>query len=575
MLRRSRRYEPTTPKETPPIAPPPRDGARERTREILETAQDAFISIDDHGLITDWNPQAEVTFGWSRQEAIGRELAATIIPEAYREAHRKGLERFRDTGEGSVLDQRLELTAIHRGGREFPVEFTISALRSDEGYWCHAFLRDISERRLAESYMKTQHEATRVLAESASVAEAMPALLEAIGAGMGWSVGALWTPVDGDGAKGLRCSSFWHDPETPAVEFARASMEMTLMPGVGLPGRVWLRREPAWLPDVLVDPNFPRADAAAASGLHAAVCLPIRHGDEMLAAMEFFSEELRPPDRALVEMVDALIGQIGQFMQRKRAEDEADRLKAEFFALVSHELRTPLTSIIGYLDLLVETEEKVLTGRGRQYLDVLSRNTVRLDKLVADLLLLTQVEAGTFTVEPAEAELGSIARNSVESALPAAAERGIELRLLSVDTADCAGDATRLGQAVDNLISNALKFTDAGGQVDVRVRNLGDEGIIEVADTGAGIPAEERDQLFDRFSRGTRAKLQEAQGAGLGLAIAKAVIEAHGGTIEVTSEEGAGTSFRLRLPLRAMASPQPQPQPQRHDQPAPAGPQVV
>ncbi|MBA2764850.1 MAG: PAS domain S-box protein [Thermoleophilaceae bacterium] len=120
-----------------------------QTRQILATAHDAFVSIDGEGTIIDWNPQAEASFGWSREEALGRELATTIIPEGNREAHTRGLARFLETGEGKVVGKRLELTALNRDGYEFPVELTISPLMTDRGYIFNAFLRDISERKRA------------------------------------------------------------------------------------------------------------------------------------------------------------------------------------------------------------------------------------------------------------------------------------------------------------------------------------------------------------------------------------------------------------------------------------------
>jgi two-component system, sensor histidine kinase and response regulator len=122
-----------------------------QTRQILETAHDAFISIDAGGLITDWNPQAQASFGWSRQEALGRELAATVVPEGHRDAHRQGLDRFLATGERQVLGKRLELMALHRNGREFPIELTISPLKTEQGYTFNAFLRDITEPKLAQA----------------------------------------------------------------------------------------------------------------------------------------------------------------------------------------------------------------------------------------------------------------------------------------------------------------------------------------------------------------------------------------------------------------------------------------
>ena len=126
----------------------------ERFRGLLEGAHEAFVSIDAEGLITSWNAEAETTFGWPREEAIGRELAETIIPERFREMHRQGLERFRATGEGRVINRLLELSALHREGREFPVELTISPQRVDGEWHFNAFIRDVSERREQEQAVR-------------------------------------------------------------------------------------------------------------------------------------------------------------------------------------------------------------------------------------------------------------------------------------------------------------------------------------------------------------------------------------------------------------------------------------
>jgi diguanylate cyclase (GGDEF)-like protein/PAS domain S-box-containing protein len=135
--------------------------AEERARRVVEDAHEAFVSIDASGMITDWNPQAETTFGWSRAEALGRSLADTVIPERYRAAHRAGLERFLETGEGRVLGKRLELEALHRDGHEFPVELSIAAVRVGDGYAFNALLHDISARKRAERAVQEAEERFR------------------------------------------------------------------------------------------------------------------------------------------------------------------------------------------------------------------------------------------------------------------------------------------------------------------------------------------------------------------------------------------------------------------------------
>jgi PAS domain S-box-containing protein len=229
---------------------------------------------------------------------------------------------------------------------------------------------------------------------------------------------------------------------------------------------------------------------------------------------------------------------------------ELDRMKDEFVALVSHELRTPLTSIRGYLELLLDDAEEIEAVH-RDWLSVIDRNSERLLALVEDLLLKAQVNAGKIALTLADADLAAIVEQSVRAAAPAAAARDLELTSSIETLPPAAVDAVRVGQVVDNLVSNALKFTPAGGSVDVRAFARDSRIRVEVADTGPGISADEQQRLFERFFRTTQAQTDAVPGVGLGLSIAKAIIEAHGGTITCTSEAGAGATFALELPARS------------------------
>jgi PAS domain S-box-containing protein len=228
----------------------------------------------------------------------------------------------------------------------------------------------------------------------------------------------------------------------------------------------------------------------------------------------------------------------------------AARLKEEFFALVSHELRTPLTSIAGYLELVMDPDDYELDPVQRRHLGVVERNAKRLQRLVGDLLFVAQFEAGALALESSLTQIEDVAAESVESARPKADELGIELRLNAERVPACMGDAGRLGQTFDNLISNALKFTPAGGRVDVRVLDRNDRVAIEVADTGLGISPVDQARLFERFYRTPSATDLAIPGVGLGLSISRAIVEGHGGTISVKSDEGRGTTFTIELPLK-------------------------
>ncbi|MDF1479564.1 ATP-binding protein [Leifsonia sp. H3M29-4] len=229
---------------------------------------------------------------------------------------------------------------------------------------------------------------------------------------------------------------------------------------------------------------------------------------------------------------------------------EVARLKDEFVGLISHELRTPLSSILGYLELMRDDEQHPLSAEHLQYLSVAERNANRLLRLVGDLLFTAQVESGRFPLDSRDTALAAIVLASIESGRPMADAAGVEL-VSHVPAGELLvhGDPVRLGQAIDNLISNAIKFTPRGGIVTVALEAASAQAVISVSDTGMGIPASDMDQLFSRFFRATTATRNAVPGVGLGLTITKAIVTAHEGEMAVESEEGVGTRFSMRLPL--------------------------
>jgi PAS domain S-box-containing protein len=230
---------------------------------------------------------------------------------------------------------------------------------------------------------------------------------------------------------------------------------------------------------------------------------------------------------------------------------ELDRLKDEFISLVSHELRTPLTSIRGYLELLLDGGGGELSEDQARFLAVVDRNSKRLMHLVGDLLFLAQVEAGKLMLELGDVDLDDLVAECVEAAKPIADENGIDLTAVIEPTPVMVGDRGRLGQVLDNLVSNALKFTAEGGAVYVRMATRDGEAVVEVEDNGIGIAKDDQDQLFERFFRSSEATERAIPGTGLGLTIAKAIVERHGGSIEVESAPGEGTTMRVRLPVQS------------------------
>jgi PAS domain S-box-containing protein len=231
----------------------------------------------------------------------------------------------------------------------------------------------------------------------------------------------------------------------------------------------------------------------------------------------------------------------------REAAAELERAKSEFLSSVSHELRTPLTSILGYAALLREDTEGVVDAGN--HIDVIERNAGRQLRLVEDLLSIARIQAGEFEVNLMPVDLAEVVRLGVEAMRPAAGEAGLRLGLECEGAAKVLGDADRLDQVLANLLSNAIKFTPAGGRIEVRLATGPEQATLTVTDDGPGIQPQERARLFERLFRGDDVKRLQVSGAGLGLAIARSIVEAHDGAIAVRSQPSGGATFEITLPL--------------------------
>ena len=223
------------------------------------------------------------------------------------------------------------------------------------------------------------------------------------------------------------------------------------------------------------------------------------------------------------------------------------KVKDDFVASVSHELRTPLTSIMGFLDLVLD--EETVDPQVRRNLEVAKRNSERLLCLVSDLLLTAQADEGYIALDVEQVDASSLVRESVAEIEQRAVAQGLTLRHTIQPALLVHGDAVRLRQIVDNLLTNAVKYTPAGGTVSVAVEGGVSDLWLKVSDTGIGIAPEDLGRLFMKFFRTKEAEDRAIQGIGLGLAITRSIVEAHGGTILVESEPGRGSTFVVRLPL--------------------------
>ena len=490
---------------------------------IVESSDDAIMSASLDLTFTSWNRGAERLFGYSAEEMLGKPITLLMPPERQKEA--LTLTR-RVVDEQRVIN--LETVRVREDGSPIDIAYTYSPIRDSTGavVGVSAIGQDITDRKRAEAAIRESEEQFRALVGN------VPGVI------FRCALDADWT-----------------------MEFLSEAMADIS----GYPSSDFIGNRVRTFTSVVHPEDRAPLEKAVGDGSSYSVEYRILHANGDVRWVLERGQAVRDAQGQVW-----LTGAIFDVSDRKRAEAERerlladlaernerllelDRLKDEFIALVSHELRTPLTSIRGYTELLLDGEAGALGDDQRQFLGVVERNAHRLLHLVGDLLFLAQVEAGKLVLDVGAVDLGAIASESVEAARPQADTKGITLTLATGPVPLVAGDRARIGQLLDNLVSNAIKFTPESGRVDVRVRTLRKRAVVEVRDSGIGIPANERQHLFQRFYRTSTATEQAIQGTGLGLAISKAIVDAHDGRITLTSEEDVGTTFRVELPLGRFA----------------------
>jgi PAS domain S-box-containing protein len=536
----------------------------ERIRLIIETSLEAVITMDADGSITGWNPQAERVFGWAPQEVLGRSLGDTIVPERNREEHRRGIQHFLATGVGPVLNQRIEVMALHRNGREFPVELTISAAQLGSTVLFSGFVRDLTDRKRAERRQAVQIAVARVLAETTTLNEWVSPLLEAIGVSTGWDLAELWT-VDAE-AHLLRWGGNWHTPGLEVGAFETISQDLTFASGADVPGRVWATVEPVWMPDTLADLHPARAAAARQLGLRAALGFPVRGTSSVTAILVCFSRSVRPPDDDLLAVMEDVSSRLGQFIEQQRAQEalhaaethvrQLQRLEAvgRLAGGVAHDFNNLLTVILGRGAILLS---RLPAGHPlRRDIELMKKTAERAAALTKQLLAFSRKQM----LAPKVLDLNTVV-SGITTMLQRLIGEDIELVFRAGSgLGRVKADPGQIEQVIANLVVNARDAMPDGGHLTIETANVelgehyarqhvgvqaGSYVMLGVSDTGTGMDRETQARVFEPFFT----TKEPGKGTGLGLSTVYGIVKQSGGNIWVYSEPGTGTTFKVYLPL--------------------------
>ena len=292
----------------------------EQTR-LLDLSNEAILVRDAQDRITYWNDGARELYGYSREEALGKvthKLLRTVHSQSLTDIRKKLERQNRWSG---------ELTHTCKDGRKVIVISRWSVDRDARGKPASILETntEITDRKRAEHRTAVNLAVARILSESPALTDAAPRILQAVCQTLGWEVGGFWMPVPNGSV--LRCLKIWESRVGKFPKFKAVSRKLKLAPGVGLPGRIWRNLKPVWVSDITKDTNFPRASVAAGEGLHGTFAFPISFGKHFIAVMEFFSLEIREPDDDLLKIFSSIGSQMGQFVQRKRAEAALQKSK--------------------------------------------------------------------------------------------------------------------------------------------------------------------------------------------------------------------------------------------------------
>jgi PAS domain S-box-containing protein len=535
-----------------------------RLAAIVESSDDAIISKDLNGIVRSWNRSAERIFGYSAAEMIGQSIRR-IIPADRQLEEDDVVARLR---RGEKVDH-FETVRQRKDGRLVPISLTISPIHDERGVVVGAskIARDIGERKEAEAersrllalaelnaaITNTLNEVGATVASALDREQVVQKVTDAATVLTGARFGAFfYNLVDASGES----YTLYTISGVPRETFANFPMPRnTKVFDPTFRGTETVRSD-----DITADPRYGQNPPhygmpAGHLPVRSYLAVPVRtRSGEPLGGLFFGHPEVARFTADHERLVGGIASWASVALENARlyrAAQDANSLKDDFLATLSHELRTPLNAILGYARML---RAGILTSdKWPRAVDIIERNAAALSRIVEDVLDISRIVSGKMRLSVTPVDLAKLVRDAIDSVRPAASAKGIDVDSALDDNAGTVpGDTERLQQVVWNILSNAVKFTERGGRVTVALARRHADVQLTVSDTGIGIAPEFLPHIFERFRQADAGTTRERGGLGLGLAIARQLVEIHGGTIVASSAgRGAGSTFTMTLPISA------------------------
>lgn len=518
--------------------------------EIVGIAADAIICMDDQQKITFFNSGAEAIFGWRSDEIIGQRIEV-LIPDKYRIRHEEQVHAFgRSEVKSRRMGERREIAGLRKNGEVFPAEAAISQVRQDNVTVYAVAMRDVSVRHRFERRQSFLAKAGERLAATFEMDDTLARIV------------SLAVPELADGCiietridEGYRADASAHVDAAVAATLARVEQAGVRKPSDANPLRRIQHNPEAILilgaaSEQMHEMNLSPVYREAIQALRAesALFIPMIARGELIAVLTLFRTE-RTFDADDVAFAEDFSRLTALAMDNSRLHDTLRRnlrSRDEMIGIVSHDLRNPVAAVKMLSRAMIKKLEDD-GSPGMESIELMAEAAEQMDALIRDLLDVSRLDSGRLKLRLEPVDPAALVEDSLRTLAPLAAASNIGLKnRIAPNLPTVSVDVERIQQVFSNLVGNALKFTSANGLIEIMARPENGEIVISVSDNGRGIALDQLPYVFERYWQSSRT---DKHGAGLGLPIAKGIVEAHGGRIWIESSPGKGTTASFSLPL--------------------------